>query len=87
VGSGRFLDVLPRLAGGSVAERAGNSMELLLSRYAKCIDGRQEIAKRKIRGAVAPIRVISRGARLRAPRTLPGAIAVQGLKEPVQCTL
>jgi integrase len=31
-----------------VAERAGNSVEVLLSRYAKCIDGRQEIANRKI---------------------------------------
>jgi hypothetical protein len=31
-----------------VAERAGNSAEVLLSRYAKCIDGRKEIANRKI---------------------------------------
>lgn len=31
-----------------VAERAGNSIEVLLRRYAKCIDGRQEIANRKI---------------------------------------
>lgn len=31
-----------------VAERAGNSVEVLPSRYAKCIDGRQEIANRKI---------------------------------------
>jgi hypothetical protein len=31
-----------------VAERAGNSMEVLLSRYTECIDGRQEIANRKI---------------------------------------
>ncbi|MFF8022753.1 tyrosine-type recombinase/integrase [Streptomyces sp. NPDC007896] len=31
-----------------VAERAGNSVEVLLGRYAKCIDGRQEIANRKI---------------------------------------
>lgn len=31
-----------------VAERAGNSVEVLLSRYAKCIDGRQEIANREI---------------------------------------
>ncbi|GAA4138043.1 hypothetical protein GCM10022285_34640 [Streptomyces tunisiensis] len=31
-----------------VAERAGNSVEVLLSRYAKCIDGRQEIVNRKI---------------------------------------
>jgi integrase len=38
-------------AGGDpteVAERAGNSVEVLLGRYAKCIDGRQEIANRKI---------------------------------------
>jgi hypothetical protein len=27
-----------------VAERAGNSVEVLLGRYTKCIDGRQEIA-------------------------------------------
>ncbi|MGV9570487.1 tyrosine-type recombinase/integrase [Streptomyces nigra] len=31
-----------------VAQRAGNSVEVLLSRYAKCIDGRQEIVNRKI---------------------------------------
>jgi integrase len=31
-----------------VAERAGNSVEVLLSRYAKCLDGRQEVANRKI---------------------------------------
>jgi hypothetical protein len=31
-----------------VAEHAGNSVEVLLSRYAKCIDGRQEVANRKI---------------------------------------
>ncbi|MZD58847.1 tyrosine-type recombinase/integrase [Streptomyces sp. SID5606] len=31
-----------------VAERAGNSVEVLLSRYAKCIDGRQEVVNRKI---------------------------------------
>ncbi|CAM5729496.1 hypothetical protein [Streptomyces fumanus] len=31
-----------------VVERAGNSVEVLLSRYAKCIDGRQEIANGKI---------------------------------------
>ncbi|MFF3633309.1 tyrosine-type recombinase/integrase [Streptomyces sp. NPDC002250] len=31
-----------------VAERAGNSVEVLLGRYAKCIDGRQEIVNRKI---------------------------------------
>ncbi len=31
-----------------VAERAGNSVEVLLSRYAKCIDGRQEVANRRI---------------------------------------
>lgn len=38
-------------AGGDpteIAERAGNSVEVLLGRYAKCIDGRQEIANRKI---------------------------------------
>jgi hypothetical protein len=31
-----------------VAERADNSVEVLPTRYAKCIDGRQEIANRKI---------------------------------------
>lgn len=31
-----------------VAERAGNSVEVLLSRYAKCIDGKQEVANRRI---------------------------------------
>ncbi|MFJ4985106.1 tyrosine-type recombinase/integrase [Streptomyces sp. NPDC088732] len=31
-----------------VAERAGNSVEVLLSRYAKCIDGRQEVANLRI---------------------------------------
>ncbi|GGS84363.1 tyrosine-type recombinase/integrase [Streptomyces griseoviridis] len=31
-----------------VAARAGNSVEVLLSRYAKCIDGRQEVVNRKI---------------------------------------
>lgn len=31
-----------------VAERAGNSVEVLLTRYAKCLDGRQDIANRRI---------------------------------------
>ncbi|MGW1837283.1 tyrosine-type recombinase/integrase [Streptomyces sp. NPDC002067] len=31
-----------------VAERAGNSVEVLLSRYAKCLDGRQGIANQRI---------------------------------------
>ncbi|MFC0599499.1 tyrosine-type recombinase/integrase [Streptomyces palmae] len=31
-----------------VAERAGNSVEVLLSRYAKCLDGREDIANRRI---------------------------------------
>ncbi|MGW5180382.1 tyrosine-type recombinase/integrase, partial [Streptomyces sp. NPDC004082] len=31
-----------------VAERAGNSVEVLLGRYAKCLDGRQEVANRRI---------------------------------------
>ncbi len=31
-----------------VAERAGNSVEVLLSRYAKCLDGRQNLANRRI---------------------------------------
>lgn len=33
-----------------VAARAGNSIEVLLQRYAKCIDGRFEIANRRIEG-------------------------------------
>ncbi|MEV6423357.1 tyrosine-type recombinase/integrase [Streptomyces sp. NPDC051662] len=31
-----------------VAQRAGNSIEVLLSRYAKCLDGRQHVANRRI---------------------------------------
>lgn len=31
-----------------VAERAGNSVEALLSHYAKCLDGRQGVANRRI---------------------------------------
>lgn len=31
-----------------VAERAGNSVEVLLGRYAKCLDGRQEVANCRI---------------------------------------
>lgn len=31
-----------------VADRAGNSVEVLLSRYAKCLDGRQKVANRRI---------------------------------------
>ncbi|MER5195943.1 hypothetical protein ACWD3J_26570 [Streptomyces sp. NPDC002755] len=31
-----------------VAERAGNSVEVLLSRYVKCLDGRQDVANRRI---------------------------------------
>jgi integrase len=31
-----------------VAERAGNSVEVLLIRYAKCLDGRQDVANRRI---------------------------------------
>lgn len=33
-----------------VAERAGNSVEVLLGRYAKCLAGRQEVVKSKIDG-------------------------------------
>nr|WP_282190032.1 hypothetical protein [Streptomyces sp. S1D4-11] len=33
-----------------VAEPAGNSVEVLLGRYAKCLDGRQEVANGKIDG-------------------------------------
>ncbi|MYX41795.1 hypothetical protein GTW59_12025 [Streptomyces sp. SID89] len=29
-------------------ERAGNSVEVLLTRYAKCLDGRQDVADRRI---------------------------------------
>lgn len=31
-----------------VAERAGNSVEVLLTRNAKCLDGRQDVANRRI---------------------------------------
>jgi integrase len=31
-----------------VAERAGNSVEVLFARYAKCLDGRQDIANGRI---------------------------------------
>jgi hypothetical protein len=31
-----------------VAERADNSVEILLTRYAKCLDGRQDVADRCI---------------------------------------
>ncbi|MEV5443309.1 hypothetical protein AB0N23_12345 [Streptomyces sp. NPDC052644] len=31
-----------------VAEHAGNSVEVLLTRYAKCLDGRQDVANRRI---------------------------------------
>ncbi|MGX1091265.1 hypothetical protein RKD47_001946 [Streptomyces albogriseolus] len=31
-----------------VAERAGTSVEFLLTRYAKCPDGRQDVANRRI---------------------------------------
>ncbi|MGW0146766.1 hypothetical protein ACWDVU_14280 [Streptomyces sp. NPDC003333] len=30
------------------AERAGNSVKVLLTRYAKCLDGRQNVANRLI---------------------------------------
>ncbi len=31
-----------------VAERAGNSVEILMARYAKCLYGRQALANRRI---------------------------------------
>ncbi|MEU3734832.1 hypothetical protein AB0E81_36380 [Streptomyces sp. NPDC033538] len=31
-----------------VAERAGNSVEALPTRYAKCLEGRQDVANRRI---------------------------------------
>ncbi|MGX1154646.1 hypothetical protein RKD39_002224 [Streptomyces albogriseolus] len=30
-----------------MAERAGNSVEVLLTPYAKCLDGRQDVANRR----------------------------------------
>ncbi|GAA2878388.1 hypothetical protein GCM10020220_080250 [Nonomuraea rubra] len=36
-----------------VAERAGHSVDVLLRVYAKCIDGQQEIANRRIADALA----------------------------------
>jgi hypothetical protein len=38
------------LLSARVAARAGNSIEVLLQRYAKCIDSRFEIANRRIEG-------------------------------------
>ncbi|MFG1877387.1 hypothetical protein ACGFIV_21320 [Sphaerisporangium sp. NPDC049003] len=37
-----------------VAARAGNSVEVLLKRYAKCLDGRQEQNNRRIEAAFTP---------------------------------
>lgn len=37
-----------RVEATEVAERAGNSVEVLLSWYVKCLDGRQEVANRRI---------------------------------------
>ncbi|GAB2477862.1 hypothetical protein [Streptosporangium sandarakinum] len=36
-----------------VAERAGHGMDVLLKVYAKCLDGGEEIANRRIEGALA----------------------------------
>ncbi|MFI7038404.1 hypothetical protein ACIBI0_17090 [Microbispora rosea] len=36
-----------------VAERAGHSVDVLLRVYAKCLDGQQEIANRRIDDALA----------------------------------
>ncbi|MFF8378884.1 hypothetical protein ACF07V_22460 [Streptomyces sp. NPDC015661] len=57
-----------------VAERADNSVEVLLSRYAKCLDGRQEMANRRIGGPAARVRV--RAPEYVAPRPLdlPGGL-------------
>ncbi|MEU4494656.1 hypothetical protein AB0F96_14695 [Streptomyces sp. NPDC023998] len=48
--SSRGFDVRSEVDPTEVAERAGNSVEVLLSRYAKSIDGRQEVANRRIEG-------------------------------------
>ncbi len=39
-----------------VAERAGNSVEVLLSRYAKCLDGRQGVANSPNSSETTPTR-------------------------------
>ncbi|WP_328304367.1 hypothetical protein [Streptomyces sp. NBC_00435] len=36
------------MTGSAVAKGAGNSVEVLLSRYAKCLDGRQVVANRRM---------------------------------------
>lgn len=42
------LVIPPWMEADEVAERAGNSVEVLLTRYAKCLDGRQDVANRRI---------------------------------------
>ncbi|MEV4888767.1 site-specific integrase [Nonomuraea sp. NPDC055795] len=37
-----------------IADRAGNSVEVLLKRYAKCLDGRQDQHNRRIEAALTP---------------------------------
>ncbi|WP_344919085.1 hypothetical protein [Streptosporangium oxazolinicum] len=37
-----------------VAARAGNSVEVLLKRYAKCLDGRQDQNNRRIEAVLTP---------------------------------
>ena len=44
------------VAATQVAEWAGHSVEMLLRVYAKCLDGQDEIAKRRIAAALANIR-------------------------------
>jgi integrase len=44
------------VAATQVAEWAGHSVEMLLRVYAKCLDGQDEIAKRKIAAALADIK-------------------------------
>ncbi|MFF9343225.1 hypothetical protein ACF1CG_26170 [Streptomyces sp. NPDC014773] len=45
-----FARVVRGVGGGPVDGRqgAGNSVEVLLTRYAKCLDGRQEVPNRRI---------------------------------------
>ncbi|WP_237406836.1 hypothetical protein [Streptomyces sp. M2CJ-2] len=45
-GVSRWLD--SGVSPTEVAERAGSGVEILLSRYVKCIGGRQDVANRRI---------------------------------------
>ena len=58
-----------------VAELAGHSVHVLLKVYAKCIDGQDEAARRRIEGALRPADdgLTDRGRERRSRTALPGA--------------